>query len=82
MTKALRAIFDGELLRPEEPDDLQPNTRYVVTIERAEQEKTSDQSDYPLTQLRRLATDMGITDLSTRHSWYAHGHIEDDTLGT
>jgi predicted DNA-binding antitoxin AbrB/MazE fold protein len=82
MTKTLRAIFDGEVLRPEEPVDLQPNTRYVVTIEREEQDKTSDQPDYPLTQLRRLAPDMGVTDLSTRHSWYAHGHIEDDTLGT
>ena len=82
MTKTLRAIFDGDVLRPEEPVDLQPNTRYVVTIEREEQDRTSDQPDYPLTQLRRLATDMGITDLSARHSWYAHGHIEDDTLGT
>jgi hypothetical protein len=82
VTKTLRAIFDGEVLRPEEPVDLQPNTRYVVTIERAEQDNTSNQPDYPLTQLRRLATDMGVTDLSTRHSWYAHGHIEDDTLGT
>jgi hypothetical protein len=25
---------------------------------------------------------MGVTDLSTRHSWYAHGHLEGDTRGT
>ena len=68
MPKTRRAIFDGEVLRPEEPVDLQPNTWYVVTIEREDQEKTSDQPDYPLTQLRHLATDMGIADLSTRHS--------------
>ena len=29
MTKRLRAVFDGETLRPEEPVDLKPNTRYV-----------------------------------------------------
>jgi hypothetical protein len=82
VTKTLRAIFDGKVLRPEEPVDLQPNARYVVTIEREEPDHSSDPPDYPLTQLRRLAIDMGVTDLSTRHSWYAHGHIEDATLGT
>jgi hypothetical protein len=25
---------------------------------------------------------MGVTDLSTRHSWYAHGRLEGDTRGT
>ncbi|MEK6409210.1 MAG: transcriptional regulator [Acidobacteriota bacterium] len=32
--------------------------------------------DYPLTKIGRLATDMGVTDLSTRHSEYAHVPLE------
>jgi hypothetical protein len=83
MTKTLRAIFDGEVLRPEEPVDLKPNARYVVTIEREEVgAEAGETDDYPLTKIGRLATDMGVTDLSSRHSWYAHGRLEDDGGGT
>ena len=80
MTKTLRAIFDGNVLRPEGSVDLQPNTWYVVTIEREEGEKTEGET-YPLTKILTLATDMGVTDLSTRHDWYAHGHRKDDERG-
>ena len=66
MTKTLRAIFDGDVLRPEGAVDLQPNTWYVVTVEREEEAKAEEET-YPLTQILSLATDMGITDLSTRH---------------
>jgi len=63
MTKTLRAVFDGEVFRPEEPVDLKPNTRYVVTIEREEGGvETGEAGDYPLTQIGKLATDMGVTD--------------------
>ena len=31
-TKTLTAVFDGQFLRPDEPLDLEPNTRYVITI--------------------------------------------------
>jgi hypothetical protein len=75
MAKTLRAIFDGKVLRPAGPVDLQPNTWYIVTLEPEEEKKTQTES-YPLTQLLALATDMGVPDLSTRHSWYAHGHVE------
>lgn len=81
MAKTLRATFDGEVLRPEGPVDLKPNTRYLVTIERQEEEKRGEQG-YPLTEILRLATDMGVTDLSTRHSWYAHRRLEDDGRGS
>lgn len=80
MTKTLRAIFDGNVLRPEGSIDLQPNTWYVVTIEREAEAKT-DEETYPLTKILTLATDMGVTDLSARHDWYAHGHRKDDKRG-
>jgi hypothetical protein len=82
MAKTLRAFFDGEVLRPDAPVDLEPNTRYVVTVEREDSTTSSDEATYPLTQLLGYATDMGVTDLSTRHSWYAHGRLEGDTRGT
>ncbi len=33
MTKTLEATYDGEALRPDEPIELEPNTRVRVTIE-------------------------------------------------
>lgn len=33
MKRTVTAIFDGEVLRPEEPLDLEPHGRYRVTIE-------------------------------------------------
>ena len=33
MTRTVIAIFDGEVLRPDEPLDLEPNTRVRITIE-------------------------------------------------
>ncbi len=35
-TKTLHAIFDGKVLKPEGSVDLEPNVRYLVTIERIE----------------------------------------------
>jgi hypothetical protein len=42
MSKTLHVIFDGKVLRPEGPVDLEPNAHYVVTIEREEQSGTQD----------------------------------------
>ena len=33
MSKTLEATFDGEVLRPDEPLELEPNTRVRLTIE-------------------------------------------------
>ncbi len=33
MTKSVEAVFDGQVLRPEEPLELKPNTRVRITIE-------------------------------------------------
>ena len=53
----------------------------MVTVEREAEEKAEEET-YPLTKILTLATDMGLTDLSIRHTWYAHGHREDDKRGT
>ena len=77
----LRAVFDGEVLRPERQLNLQPNTTYVVILEEASDERLDEQLTYPLTEIGRLATDMGVTDLSTAHDRYAHGPIPDGDHG-
>ena len=83
MVKRFWALFDGEVLRPDDPPGLEPNTRYVVTIEREGDGKEPGSGElYPLSVILGLATDMGVMDLSTRHSWYAHGRLEDDGRGT
>ena len=38
MSQTIDAVFDGEVLRPEQPLELQPNTRVRVTIDRLEAE--------------------------------------------
>ena len=79
-TKTIHAVFDGEVLRPEKPVDLEVGKRYVLTIERTiEAEVSEAESLYPLTQILEIATDMGIDDLSIRHDWYAHGRLDDET---
>ena len=32
------AVFDGDVLRPDSPLDLEPNLRYVITIQSVEQQ--------------------------------------------
>jgi predicted DNA-binding antitoxin AbrB/MazE fold protein len=36
MTRTVQAVFDGEVLRPQEPLDLEPQTRVQITIETIE----------------------------------------------
>lgn len=81
MARSVRALFDGEVLRPEQPTGLRPNTTYVITIEEEAPTDEGSPSEEPcaLTEIRRFATDMGVTDLSTRHDWYAHGRRDDQT---
>ena len=33
MTRTIEAVFDGEVLRPDEPLNLEPNTRVRITVE-------------------------------------------------
>jgi hypothetical protein len=71
MTKTLFATFDGEVLRPEEPVSLAPNTRVLVTIETAE-------DDAPASFLRTAQTLNldGPADWSARVEEYLYGEAE------
>lgn len=79
MVRTIRAIFDGVVLRPEGQVDLEPDKLYLLTVETdGEQVVRGQETSYPLTEIAKLATDMGVSDLSSGHDRYAHGHVEDD----
>lgn len=82
MAKTIRAVFDGEVLRPERPTDLQPQRTYEITIEReVPPEEGQTAEEYPLTKIAQLAKDLGVEDLSSRHNEYAHRRLESDSKG-
>jgi hypothetical protein len=65
----IHAIFDGEVLRPEEPSSLEANKRYVLTIEDESGGKV-ETSRHILSRLAEMATDLGVEDLAERHDDY------------
>jgi predicted DNA-binding antitoxin AbrB/MazE fold protein len=74
MSYRVHAIYDGEVLWPESPVDLKPNTRYLLVVEKEETNgEISEETPYPLSIIRSFATDMKVTDLSSRRDYYGHG---------
>ena len=69
MTKTVEAFFDGEVLRPVEPLELQPNTRVRIRIE------TSESKGTPRSFLRtaRSLNLEGPSDWSERIEEYLYG---------
>lgn len=70
MTTTLYATFDGEVLRPEHPVPLAPNTRVRITVE-TEQEDEPGTGSF-LRTARGLNLD-GPADWSARLDDYLHG---------
>ncbi|MDQ3606146.1 MAG: hypothetical protein M3418_08205 [Gemmatimonadota bacterium] len=73
MTRTLFATFDGEVLRPEEPVALAPNTRVRLTIETTEVNETSSASFLRTSQALNL---QGPADWSARIEDYLDGEAE------
>ena len=44
MSRTIEAVFDGEVLRPQEPLELQPNTKVRITIEESTTARSSPKS--------------------------------------
>ena len=82
MTRTVRATFDGGVFRPEEPIELRPNATYVITIEGEEPEEgqVAPGEAYPLIEIAKLATDLGVDDPASSHDWYAHRASEDPDI--
>jgi hypothetical protein len=78
MSHRIHAIYDGEVLRPENDIDLEPNTRYLLIVEKDERDSSATaDAPYPLTVIQNIATDMGVTDLAENHDRYAHAELAD-----
>ncbi len=69
-TKTLHAIFDGNVLRPEESIDLELNVRYLVTIELKEDTVQQNLWD----TLKKFSGKVeGPEDWSKEHDHYLYG---------
>jgi hypothetical protein len=74
MTKKVRAVFDGRVLRPEEPVDLKVNGHYLLKIEPLEKKNDKNRiEDDPAYDLSSLAVKTGIADLASEHDHYLYG---------
>jgi hypothetical protein len=74
MTTTLYATFDGEVLRPEEPISLAPNTRVRLVIETEEGEERPRRSFLRTAQGLNLD---GPPDWSSRLDDYLYGEAGD-----
>lgn len=70
MSQTIEAIFDGSVLRPVEPLDIEPNTRVTVHIETPEREEGES---YAFLSALREAKLEGPPDWSEHHEDYLYG---------
>lgn len=70
-TTILHAVFDGEVLRPEETVGLEVGERYILMVE--SKQKISDIENDPAFDLSSLAAETNILDLATEHDHYLYG---------
>ncbi len=70
MARTIQAVFDGEVLRPEDPLILEPNTRVRITIEPAK--SAADDSTSFLRTGRALCLD-GPPDWAVNLHAYLYG---------
>ena len=75
MTKTLEAVFDGEVLRPDEPLEILPNTRVRITLE-VEGEEAKERLEGEPYAFLRVASSLkldGPSDFSERIEEYLYG---------
>jgi len=71
MTKTITATFDGEYLRPDNPVELQPNQRYLITIQPETETQTSESGWSAIEAL--AGTVEAPADWSIEHDHYLYG---------
>jgi hypothetical protein len=73
MTTTLYATFDGEVLRPESPIPLAPDTRVRITVEAGPAQETNKGEPYCFFRTAIAANLDGPPDWSERFHYYLHG---------
>jgi hypothetical protein len=71
MSETLTAVFDGNVLRPDSPLNLKPNTRYIITIQAATQPVTEGNAWDVLEAM--TGTIEAPSDWSSEHDHYLYG---------
>jgi hypothetical protein len=71
--RTITVIFDGEVLRPQEPVELERNVRYCVTIDESIDKDQESQEPGMLDGILALAQDLGVEDLSEQLDHYLYG---------
>jgi predicted DNA-binding antitoxin AbrB/MazE fold protein len=71
MTKTLEATYDGEVLRPDEPLELEPQTRVQITIETIPEPKENSRSFLDVAASLNLD---GPADWSENFEQYLYGN--------
>ncbi len=71
MSKTLTVVFDGDVLRPDSPLDLEPNTRYVITIQSIKQPVAQENAWDVLEAM--TGTVEAPSDWSSEHDHYLYG---------
>ena len=67
--REIEVTFDGQVLRPDAPLDLEPNRKYRVRIQPADSKLEPQNS---LLRIRDLARDLGVSDLAEQHDHYLY----------
>ncbi len=75
MSTTLYAVFDGEVLRPDQPLPFAPNTRVRLTVE--EEEVPAKQAPASFLRTARSLNVDGPPDWSTRLDDYLYGEESD-----
>ena len=71
MSRTVQAVFDGEVLRPEEPLDLEPQTQVQITIETIPDSKEGSRSFLDVAASLNLE---GPSDWSENFEEYLYGN--------
>jgi hypothetical protein len=71
MSQTVTVIFDGQVLRPESPISLEPNQRYVVTIQTEPAAKQVDDGWDAISNL--VGSVEAPTDWAAEHDHYLYG---------
>ena len=67
--REIEVTFDGQVFRPDEPLDLEPNRKYRVRIQPTDSKLEPNNS---LVRILELARDLGLPDLAEQHDHYLY----------
>jgi len=70
--KVLTVVFDGEVLRPDTPAELKPNTRYLIRVQEA-LPATQERGDAWSTLESLAGTIEAPRDWASEHDHYLYG---------